>query len=364
MSPAVSPGFLYQIASTNSSPSPRSSSSISEEQKQLGPVVGTIFNVGLCFVLVTSFTAAFISTSFRSPFSDVVNSVFRGIFWIFCVPKAELKKKIGIIRPRTIVIMLTSVAVLAPTGFLIFEYAVGAPLIYFPLAAMFALAREKVFEDIQPRLYNLPEWATFTTCAIFITTGLTLYLSNNRILFYTLFFLTVILLGIQGFGVIRLSPINARTADVNVILWLLSAQGPSSHSPDLFEKAVQIAGKSHNLRARLLKSLLPLLVPLIKKDDEQHRYLNCLAKLVDYKPCEASFWLNQASTEHPSLPPQLKKTLEKIHRCQHMNQNAEKKWMDGTERCPEECSGDAAEHILRMLGKDKGKQKEPKIEDA
>jgi len=39
------------------------SSSISEEQKQLGYVIGVIFHVGLSFVLVTSFTAAFISTS-------------------------------------------------------------------------------------------------------------------------------------------------------------------------------------------------------------------------------------------------------------------------------------------------------------
>jgi len=344
------------------------SSSISEEQKQLGYVVGVIFHLGLSFVLDTSITAAFISTSpFRSPFSDLVKFIFR----IFPDqpnpdPNPELQKKNT--RTRKITIIVAAVLVLAVTGYLVFkQIAVAVPLIYLPFAAVLALAREETEMDIQPRLYNLPEWVFFTTCLLFITCGLSFYFSTNPILFYILFPLVGIILGVQGFVVVKISQVKAKTADADAIAWLLSIS--PSQNPDWFEKAVQIAEGSPNLRARLLKVLFPLLVPLIistnKRDDEQKYYLNALADLVDFQPCKASVWRNRAAMEHPSLPPKLRERLEgllEIQKCSHKNGNAKRQ--DNTERCPEGCTSDAADVIIRVLGRDKGKQKERTIEHA
>lgn len=282
----------------------------------------------------------------------------------------ELLKKKIYTRPRTITIILAAVLALACTGYLVFnQIAVAVPLIYFPFAAVLALAREEMEMDIRPRLYNLPEWVFFTTCLLFIACGLAFYFSTNPILFYILFPLVGIILGVQGFVVIKMSQIKAKTADADAIAWLLSIS--PSQTPDGFEKAVQIAGGSPNLRFRLLKHLFPLLVPLItstdKKDDEQ-KYLKSLADLVDFQPCKASVWRNRASMEHPTLPPKLKGKLEALLEsqiCLHKNGNAKKQWwVDNTERCPEGCTSDAAEHILWVLGKDKGKQKEPTTESA
>ncbi len=279
-----------------------------------------------------------------------------------------MQKKITT-RLRLITIILTTLLVLAATGYLAFkQIAVAIPLIYLPLAAVLALAREEMEMDIQPRLYHLPEWVSFTTCVLFITCALAFYFSNNPILFYILYPLTCILLGVQGFVVVKMSQIKAKTADADAIAWLLSIS--PSQNPDWFEKAVQIAEGSPILRARLLKALFPLLVPLIitsiDKEDDERKYLNSLADLVNFKPCNSSFWHNRASMEHPSLPLKLKKRLEallEIRKCPHKNQNVKRK--DNTERCPAGCTFHAAEHILLVLEKDKGKQKEsPTIEDA
>jgi len=328
------------------------SSSITEDNKLLGYVVGIIFHLGLSFVLITASTAAFNSTSpFRSPFSDFINFIFR----IF---PDKVSHSGTVTRTRMLTIVLASIVVLVITGYLVFkQVAVGVPLIYFPLAAIFALAREEEEEtDIKPRLHNLPKWASFTTSVLFITCALAFYFSSNLTLFTVLYLLMCILLGALGFVIVRTSRIKPMTADADAIAWLLSTS--LSQNPDWFKKAVQIAGESPNLRARLLKALFPLLVPLIitaqanHKNDDEQKYVKCLAHLVDFEQTDADFWRNEGALEHPKLPLELRERLETMVgvKCSQRNQNGEAQW---TERCPEGCScvSDAAEHILRVLGK-------------
>jgi hypothetical protein len=219
--------------------------SSSIDNKYLSYAVGTIFHLGLSVILVTSYTAAFDSISpFRSPFSDFVNFIFPN--------KSNLNGTTT--SPRMLTIVLASVFVLVINGYLAFKQISALPLIYFPFAAIFALAQEEENEtDIKPRLFNLPKWVSFTTSIVFVTSALAFWFSSNATLFMVLYLLMCTLLGALGFVIVRTSRMKPKTVDADAIAWLLSSS--LSQNPDWFEKAVQITEGSSNLLARLLKAL-------------------------------------------------------------------------------------------------------------
>jgi len=122
-----------------------------------------------------------------------------------------------------------------------------------------------------------------------------------------------------------------------------------SHSLLTFQKAVEIARNSPHLRYTLLAEIRPILDVLITsiqgereqdlKDDEKIS-ITLLAILVDFEPCKASIWRNEAAMKRPKLSAELKEKLRNL-----------RKGCDGHSLIPlSGCTKAEAEFILVKVG--------------
>ncbi len=87
--------------------------------------------------------------------------------------KKTPSKVVKVVCFRTLGISLTSMFVAVATAFLIFKYSpYYINLVYYPIAAMFALAKTGQEKDIQQRLYSLPAWIFFPSVIVFVLYGI------------------------------------------------------------------------------------------------------------------------------------------------------------------------------------------------
>src|SRR5258707_11997981 len=90
-----------------------------------------------------------------------------------------------------------------------------------------------------------------------------------------------------------------------------------SHDLVMFRNAVEVARNYPHLRSMLLEEILPVLDVVIKsiqgnrEEDlkDEKIYITLLAVLVNFEPCKASFWRNEAAMKRPVLSGGLKEKL-------------------------------------------------------
>ena len=211
--------------------------------------------------------------------------------------------------------MLVAVA----TAFLIFKYTpYYFNLVYYPIAAMFALAKKGQEKDIQQRLYSLPAWIFFPSVIIFVlyVISISCLRLGRTSLFFAFFFLAIILFGFLTYSVTKLSETKPATTVAEASAWMLQSSSFFG-DPALFRTAIEISGDSHNVRALLLERLLPLVEPLIfitlggkvqNITPQQEAFLKCLQDLIDgIDPSEGNFWHNMAPIPSKALSGELRK---------------------------------------------------------
>jgi len=272
-------------------------------------------------------------------------------------------------RWRTVAILMSSTLSLATGGYLLLRGTYASfPCIYYAIAGVFTLLHEGREKDMRPCLFDLPQWLLFTSITVFGCFMLSVYFLGGSTLFsITFFVLASFFLFALGYVGIKISETRPKTAEAETVSWVLKMS--SNRNPAWFKMAVQIAGKSPNVRALLLQKLLPLLVPLITSGDgregvtdERKGYINTLAKLMDFTPRKKSFWRNKASLERPQLPKELIDRLRQLRasgrECTHRlsKDNNEEKWNDGSVRCPKACVSDTVCHILQLYESDVGEE--------
>lgn len=286
----------------------------------LGYGVGVILLLGLAFLLVTSFSAAFIPAApFHSSFSDFIHFIFR----IFPEhPRINLGAK-GTIRVRTLLVVCSAIVFLGGAAFLVIKNtAVFIPIVFYPIACVFALMRRGSESDIKPRVLDLPGWVSFSTIVIFTTFAIAAYFSPKTGVFLLFFCVASILLAVQGYVGIKMSARTPQRIEADAIAWMMKSS--VEQDARLFKKAVDIAGRSANLRSLLLDELLPLLTPLIisihgdKKiaTEDQAVYLECLAGLTQFSESEGAFWKNESSVRRPTLSTPFRMKLSKLRNTQ------------------------------------------------
>ncbi|KAF8151672.1 hypothetical protein B0H34DRAFT_678247 [Crassisporium funariophilum] len=303
-------------------------SEISQLQANLGYVIGTILLVTLAFIIVTSLCGAFIPTSpFRSSFSDFIKVVFK----VFPDWQLTARDKSPTMF-RTFLIILASVAMAVATAFFVLQKqaAVFQCLFFVPIAGTFVLMKQPQKKDtMKPRVYGLPEWTLFSTIAVFVTLSVSSYICLYTRPYIAVFSGACVLLAIQGYYGIRLSEFVPDTTEANAVAWMLKEA--SSQDAAWFQRAGEIAGSSEIMRAVLLENLLPLLSPVIASiphpeghlsqelPDDQEIYVACLARLCQFSSSKGSFWRNEVTLRHPSLPIELYKRLVALRDCSHCN---------------------------------------------
>ena len=113
----------------------------------------------------------------------------------------------------------------------------------------------------------------------------------------------------------RWAPDEGR-AKAEAVAWMIKAR--PSHDLVMFRNAVEVARIYTHLRSMLLEEILPVLDVAIKSirwdreedlEDEERIYITLLAVLVDFEPCKASFWRNEAAMKRPVLSVGLKEKL-------------------------------------------------------
>ncbi len=205
---------------------------------------------------------------------------------------------------------------------------------------MFALTKKGQEKDIQQRLYSLPGWVFFPSVLIFLLYNVSLLFINFRhtSLFFSFISFASVLLGVLTYSLIKMSETKPATTIVEAIAWMI--ESTSSQDPTRFQKAIEIAGNSRNLRALLLERLLPLVESLITLEDEaqniklqQEAYIECLENLIDIDPSEGSFWRNVAPIPSKTLSMELKK-LQNLSCPLMMDNPRTTDCKHGQEQCP------------------------------
>jgi hypothetical protein len=166
-------------------------------------------------------------------------------------------------------------------------------------------------------VFSLATWLYFHFIVIVVLSFSIAYMPS-----ITLYFFVSCLRGLATFtmavGAVLMSrwPPDDSKAKVEAVAWMIKTQ--PSHNLLAFQTAVELARSSGHLRSTLLKEILPVMDFAIKsirgdrEEDltaEEKTYITLLAVLVDFDPCEASFWRNEAAMKKPVLSGGLKARL-------------------------------------------------------
>jgi len=253
---------------------------------------------------MASCAGAFIPDApFRSSLSDFIKILFPN-FKIL-----KLKRRLSD-HFRTVYIILTSMIAVGAATYLTLESNTSyIILMYYPVMGMFALTKKGQEKDIDiQRLYSLPEWVFFSSVLVFLLSNISLVFINFRRISLFFFFISLasVFLSVSTRILVKFSETNSATTIAEAIAWVIESS--SSQDPVRFQKAVEIAGNSRNLRALLLERLLPLVESLITLEDEaqnigpqQEAFIECLEKLINFDSCKGSFWRNTAPIPSKTL---------------------------------------------------------------
>jgi hypothetical protein len=107
-------------------------------------------------------------------------------------------------------------------------------------------------------------------------------------------------------------------AKAEAVAWMIKTQ--PSRNLLTFQNAVEIAQNHPQLRSTLLKEVLPVLDIVIKSirdreedlKEEERICITLLAVLVDFEPCKASLWRNEAAMKRAVLSDGLKAKLHNL----------------------------------------------------
>jgi hypothetical protein len=287
--------------------------------------VGTIFFVGLVFLFVASFTAAFIPSSpFHSCISDIVGYTFNNIL-------AEHRLRIW----RTLIIVGIFIVTAILKVCLVLNKAPSyGVLAFLPVACVFALARRSARSpDYSPR-FTLPLMTFSGSIALFSIMAVASWFNKNPVVFSLLCGICYFILGCAGFLLRHWTKFVPHTQEAEAIAWLLESSPPNSST---FKKAAQI-GNTSRRKVVVLNALLPLLPHFIDlrlrsqcgepELQELQLYVSSLAYLSQFPNSAPTISSNTARVEHPPLPLRLLAQLESLskHHDEHVRAAAEAVW--------------------------------------
>jgi hypothetical protein len=299
--------------------------------------VGVIFLIGLTFFVLVSYSAAFIPSSpFHSPFSHFIAYLSKKV--LPEDPKDRKRRLIYIGISSTIMAVMTIILV-------VYEGTTYQLLIFFPVAGVFAIARDPDESDEYSPLYGPPELVVLGGFTIFITIAVALYVNTTRDPGRTVYIVASSvgfgLLALFGYSVDRLTREVPKTLEAEAFAWLLESSS-EKFGPSVFEKARHIANTPQR-KALLLNTLLPLLPNLIAsrvrhqpgetENGDLQKLLSCLEDLLKFHGSEQSFWRNKAAVKRPTLLDKLDKQLREQFRGQllELRRNADPRLRDSAE---------------------------------
>jgi len=289
-----------------------------------GIILGNIFIVAfIVFVFTASFAVFIPGAPFHSPLSDFIRLIFQTF------PNWSI---FGLVRVRTVCVALFFVTFLVLS--IVYWFLNLYFNFYFVILCQFLVpisllslyqgsqGANEAREQPKPLLFSLATWlyfhSIFFICfsfASFFTTSLALYVFFNS--------LRGVILLVMIVGAMKMSrwtPDKGK-AKAEAVAWMIKTQ--PSQNLLTFQNAVEIARNSPHLRSTLLAEIHPILDVLITsirgereqdlKDDEKI-YINLLAVLVDFEPCKASIWRNEAAMKRSELSNELKEKLRNLRK--------------------------------------------------
>ena len=346
--------FMSSPVNLNTNTSP--SISVLAVQASIGHAIGALLGLGMLFLFSTSIFAAFVSgCPFRFAFSDVVRLIFEKLQtiskWISCERLRWLRWLwIGTLT----FLWVASIAAVA--------YATTiAPiwLIAFFLPAAISIAYSTQHETVhKSQKYKISLLATLVFLFISLLMILIFFFTHDIVI--SLYVIGTLVLVFACWMFSRLSKSMADTGEVDAIAWLLITI-PPQRPVTFFKKAGQMTGVDsigRHYRPRLLKTIMPLLSPLITShhapehhssdthppnsdrvsngrtltsltlvnddsdmvpiDEDSHSknldiYIACLARLSEFTDYGGTFWcLKEDAMQHPKLERPLRNKLVEL----------------------------------------------------
>jgi hypothetical protein len=278
---------------------------------------GIFITAGLLLVLMSSFAAFIPGAPFQSPFSSFIGIVSQ------IIPNRSIR---GPITIRTVCVVLICAASLVGSFTLYPLILRMLVLALVPISLLSLCERTQAEKKVQGqpklRLFSLATWLYFHS-AIIIVLFLTAISTSSFVSRIVFFSLSGIMLVVMTKGAMRMSQraLDEDKAEAEAVIWMIKTQ--PSHDLAMFQKAVEIAQNSADLRSTLLKDILPvleILITSVQGDREQDLadkdkiYITLLRFLVDFEPCKASFWRNEAAVKEPVLSDGLVEKLRSLRK--------------------------------------------------
>jgi len=290
--------------------------SVSEVYPAIGDILDNIFiAAAVLFVLTASFASFIPGAPFHSPISDFI----RLIFQLF--PNWSI---IGLVRVRTVCVTLLCISISLLGLLTRLPWVVNVLLQFLVPASLLSLcqADNTTQQQRKPRIFNLATWLYFHFIIIIGLSFALSYLPSFAlsILIFSLRGVTLLVMTLGAMKMSQWMP-DEEKAKAEAVAWMIKTR--PSHDLLTFQNAVEIARNSPHLRSTLLKEILPILDLLITSiqgereqdlNDEEKIYMTLLAVLVDFEPCKASFWRNEAAMKRPDLSDELKEKLHNLHK--------------------------------------------------
>ena len=203
------------------------------------------------------------------------------------------------------------------------EYYVAMFIQFLVPISLLSLCQGAQGENPKPRLFSLATWLYFHfivfICSSFFAAP---FMSPFALYAFSVLFrgATLLVMTLGAMKMSRWTPDDGK-AKADAVAWMIKTE--PSHDLLTFQNAVEIARNSPHVRFTLLKEILPILDLLITSiqgereqdlNDEEKIYITLLAILVDFEPCKASLWRNEAAMDRPDLSDRLKEKLHNLRK--------------------------------------------------
>jgi hypothetical protein len=187
------------------------------------------------------------------------------------------------------------------------------PLIFYPIAGIFAVAGKQEKSAKYSPLYGPPELVLLGGFTLFIPIAVALYVDTTRdpgrAIYIGVSSVCAVLLALYGWGMNRLTQKVPDMLEAEAIAWFLESSWSKESESELFEKANSIANNPQR-KALLLDALLPHLPHLIasrvrnlpgelENRDDLQKFLSQLENLLTIQESKRSYWRNEAAVKRP-----------------------------------------------------------------
>jgi len=172
-------------------------------------------------------------------------------------------------------------------------------------------------EQAKLPIVSLATWV-YSNCVIIIALTFAMTNAMSFTLGFVFFSLRALIIFVMIVGVRKMPQWTADEgkSKAEALTWMIKTQ--PSHDLVMFQNALEIARNSAHLRSTLLDDILPVLDVLINSirgdreqdlKDFERIYITLLAVLIDFEPCKAVIWRNEAAVKRPALSDGLKEKL-------------------------------------------------------